>query len=149
MMSGAPTLTIGQPAKGIIHRPFQFFGSAINRLANGLSFIRDRDRLMTLHARFDHATFVRASAFPAVLVAEMDFDAGNTFREMAERACHHRFGLLFQLTADLNVVICIDLDFHKFVFGWDGFIAIRTKVRTQITAARAGFAMGESPPSTG
>ena len=53
--------------------------------------------------------------FFAVLVAEVNFDAGNIFREVAQGACHRGFGLLDHRFATWDVVIWIDLDFHDFI----------------------------------
>jgi hypothetical protein len=45
----------------------------------------------------------------------MDFDAGNVFRQVAERAGDGSFGVLAQCFATCDVIVGIDLDFHDFL----------------------------------
>ncbi len=109
----APTLMVPQPLHCVFEQTFQFFRSAINGLFDRGRLIRDRDGFASFHACFDHATFVRAPAFLAVLIAEVDFDAGDMFRQVAERVFHNSFGLLVKFGAAFDIVVCVNLDLHK------------------------------------
>ena len=82
--------------------------------------------MATFKARFHQATLVPASGFFAVLVAEVDLDAGNVFCEVAERAGDGGFGPLNQSLATREVIIGVDLDFHDFRFtAWPGSLGGR------------------------
>jgi hypothetical protein len=68
--------------------------------------------LASFGARFHHATLVAASGLLTVFIAEMDFDAGDMFRQVAERGGHGGFGPRGQSLATGDVVVAVDLDFH-------------------------------------
>ena len=73
---------------------------------------------MTFQARFHHATLVAAPGLFAVLVAEMDFDAGNVFRQVVERAGNGSFGLLAQRFATCDVIVGVDLNSRFYLCEW-------------------------------
>jgi hypothetical protein len=59
-----------------------------------------------------HAAFVVATAFMAVLVAEVDFHSGDLVGEPAHGALHHGLDLVGQLVVYFNVAIGIELHSH-------------------------------------
>jgi hypothetical protein len=109
---------LAQTAKDVLERTVQLVGRSINGLANALRLMRNRNRLVSFQSRFDQATFVCASTFPAVLIAEVHFHAGNMLGEVSEGGLHHAFGPLGYLFGSFNVGICIDLDLHACVCLW-------------------------------
>lgn len=105
---------IAHPAEGMINKTLQLVGCAINCLADSRSLIGNGNRLATFDPRFHHASFiVRASALFAVFIAEMDLDAGNMLRDVVQGSFHHPFGMPDHLLVASNVMIRIDLNFHK------------------------------------
>jgi SNF family Na+-dependent transporter len=59
-----------------------------------------------------HAALVVLAALVAVLVAEVDFHAGDLVAEPAQGLFHHRFDASGQLLAAFDAVVAIDLNVH-------------------------------------
>jgi hypothetical protein len=104
---------IVQPPKEVIKRMLELVGGTLGGLMNGLRLIRDCHGLVTFKARFHHAAFVMTPAFFTVLIAEMNLDTANMFREMPKRAFHDFFGMSCQRFVSVDRVVCVDLNFQN------------------------------------
>ena len=87
-------------AESVIECASQFAGCALDGLVNGLRLMRDRNGLVTFKARFQHTALVMFPSLITVLIAEVDFDAGNMLDQLAQSALHLGFchtGNLFMI----------------------------------------------------
>ena len=98
----------------MIDRTSQLACSARDGLAYGLRLMRDRNGLVTFKARFHHTAFIVFPAFFTVLIAEVDLDAGNVLRQLAQSVFHLSFGLPAHLFMALDRAVSVDLDYHDF-----------------------------------
>jgi hypothetical protein len=115
---------ITQPTKDVIERVLELGGSTFDGLMKGLRLLRYRHGLVAFQARFHHAAFVMISAFLSVLVAEMNLNAADMFREVPQRVFHHGFGVLGHRFISIDRVVCINLYFQDnlLLFGLNVFI---------------------------
>jgi hypothetical protein len=113
--SPAEALTTVQPAQGVIESCPQSGCSALDGLVNALSLMRDRYGRMTFEPRLHHATFIALPALFSVLVADMDNDAGNVLRQLAQGALHLGLDPPLHLLAAFDTVARIGLNFQDFL----------------------------------
>jgi hypothetical protein len=104
---------IMQSAQEMIESMLELAGGSFDGLMKGLRLICHCHGLVTFKTRFHHAALVVFPAFLTVLIAEVDFDAANMFREVAKRVFHHVFGMLDQRFAPVDRVVSIDLDLQN------------------------------------
>jgi hypothetical protein len=111
-----PALMIAQPTEIMVYRSLQLVNSAIDGFVNGFRFIDNGNRLAIFKAHFHHTSFVMSSGFFAVFIADMDFDAGYMFRKVFQGTFHHCLRVPDQLFMTVDIMICIDLNYHNLSF---------------------------------
>src|SRR5687768_12352949 len=90
---GTPFL-VASPPQSTLDGPCQLLGGAIDRLWEGRRLMAHGHGLKAREAGLQQAAFVVAPAFLAVLVAEVDFHAGDPVGEPAHGTLHHGLDLV-------------------------------------------------------
>ncbi|MBP1144870.1 hypothetical protein JOE33_001793 [Pseudomonas sp. PvP027] len=91
----------------------EFYSSAIHSLIYRISLVGNRNGLVSFGASFHLALDVVRARLVAVLVADVDFHAGQVFIVMFERAFNGGTNPLLQSDTAFDVIIAIDLDLHS------------------------------------
>ncbi|MNR21434.1 hypothetical protein D3C85_1383370 [compost metagenome] len=102
-----------QFAVEVLQSVVQFDCGAFDSLVEGCGFMAYGNRLMAFWACLHLAAFVVGTRLVAVLVAQVDLDAGEVFVKSFERAFYGAADPLFQSNVALNMVVAIDLDLHS------------------------------------
>lgn len=116
-------LTLVATVKDVTEGLLQLLGGADDGLVNGRRVMRDRNGLVPLEARFHQAALVRASTLLAVLIAKVDFHAGDMVSQVVERVLHGVFSLPGHCFMTVDVATGIDQYFHKVMVGRTGCAA--------------------------
>ncbi len=103
-----------QPAQSVIQCTLQFIRRTRDGFVEAVRFRCDGNRLMTFKACFHHAALVPAPGLLPIRVAEVNFDAGNVLRQVAEGTRDRGLSPLGQCFATRDVMVGIDLDGHNF-----------------------------------
>src|SRR5438046_1126141 len=97
----------------MLQRMFKFFDCPVDRQFQGVSFMGNGNWLVAFWPRFQLAAHVMGTRLVAVLVPQMDLDAGQVLFRTFERALNGSTYPLLQSFTALNMVIAIDLDLHS------------------------------------
>src|SRR5471032_562871 len=97
----------------MLQRMLKLGGCAINCLFQGVGLVQYRQWLMALWPCFQSAAQIVGTRLVAILVFQVDLDAGQVFFVTFERALNGSTYPLLQSDAAFNMVIAIDLDLHS------------------------------------
>lgn len=102
-----------QFAEQVLEGMLEFGRGAFDGLLQAIGLVADGNRLMAFGACLHLAAHVVGAWLVAVLIAQVDFDAGEVFFVAFERAFYRSAYPLFETGTALDMVVAVDLDLHS------------------------------------